>query len=53
MDHERADDDDVTGYVCGKDAKAQESDQVNHARDYAEQGRKPLLKLRERRPVIR
>jgi hypothetical protein len=36
------------GYVPRKDAKAQESDQVDHARDYAEQGREPPFRSRER-----
>jgi hypothetical protein len=49
MHYESADYHQVTGYVRGEDAKAQESYQVDHARDYTEQGRKPLLKY----PVIR
>src|SRR5262249_23297138 len=45
-DYESADDHDITGYVCCEDAKAQESDQVDHASDYAEQGREPRFRSR-------
>jgi hypothetical protein len=34
--YEGDDDDDVAGYVCCEDAKAQESDHVDHAGDNAE-----------------
>src|SRR4029077_10726623 len=51
--YESADDHDVTGYVCGEDAEAQESDQVDHTRDYAEQGREPSFRSRGRRCVMR
>src|SRR5215831_17813963 len=51
--YESADDHDVTGYVRGEDAKAQESDQVDHTRDDAEQGREPPFQSRGRRCVMR
>src|SRR5215813_13448630 len=52
-DYESADDHDVTGYVRCEDAKAQESDQVDHARDCAEQGREPRFQSRGQRCGMR